>query len=189
MYCRKCGAELLEGGTFCIQCGAPVPSRQKREGSVVTGYNEVNVSGASETVSESSPDLTDVVITKIESEELSPELSTNPVDPPAVHYIESVEQDNVKSESVEAGEPVMKIGQYFGVLLLEKIPIINVILMLVWAFDDKKKNRANLCRAQILLFLTIFVVVIIAAGVTLYCGVWTFQDLIDSINSFWKPKG
>lgn len=189
MYCRKCGAELLEGGTFCIQCGAPVPSRQKREGAVAAGYIDENVSEASETVSESSPDLIDLLITKIESKELSPELSAYPVEPSAEHDIESVEQDNAKSESVEAGEPIMKIGQYFGVLLLEKIPIINVILMLVWAFDDKKKNRANLCRAQILLFLSIFVVVIIAAGVTLYCGVWTFQDLIDWINSFWKPKG
>lgn len=188
MYCRKCGAELLEGGTFCIQCGAPVPSRLKSEDPVVTD-DEENVSGTSETISESPSDLTNVAVTETRLEEMSSELSTHPVEPPAAYYIESVEQDNVKSESVEAGEPVMKIGHYFGVLLLEKIPIINVIFMLVWAFDDKKKNRANLCRAQILLSLTIFIVVIIAAGVTLYCGVWTFQDLIDSINSFWKPKG
>lgn len=184
MYCRKCGAELLEGGTFCIQCGAPVPSRQTVEEPVFTDDKE-NISGASGTVSESSHDLTNVVVGEEDSKELSSDLSTRPEE----RHVESAERDKVKSESACVGEPTMKIGQYFGILLLEKIPVINVILMLVWAFDDKKKNRANLCRAQILLFLTLFIVGIVAAGVTLYCGVWTFQDLLDSINSFWKPKG
>ena len=189
MYCRKCGAELLEGGVFCIQCGAPVPSRQKSEELVATSYTEKDATEASGTVSGLSPDLTAVVIAKTEPEETSPEPPVPPAEPVAARYIGPVEQESVQFISAEAGESVMQIGQYFGVLLLEKIPIINVIVMLVWAFDDKKKNRANLCRAQILLFLTLFIAGIVAAGVTLYCSVWTFQDLIDSINSFWKPKG
>lgn len=35
MYCKKCGAELLEGIKFCPECGEPVGTTEVVEGEVV----------------------------------------------------------------------------------------------------------------------------------------------------------
>ena len=35
MYCKKCGAELLEGIKFCPECGEPVGTKEVVEGEVV----------------------------------------------------------------------------------------------------------------------------------------------------------
>ena len=35
MYCKKCGAELLEGIKFCPECGEPVGTTEVIEGEVV----------------------------------------------------------------------------------------------------------------------------------------------------------
>ena len=43
MYCKKCGAELLEGIKFCPECGEPVGTTEVVEGEVVTNEAKPHV--------------------------------------------------------------------------------------------------------------------------------------------------
>ena len=69
--------------------------------------------------------------------------------------------------------PPMKVGQWIGTMLLMCIPLVNFILMFVWAFgsdvNPSKKSffRASLLLAAIVIVLWIVIVAIIAATVGL----------------------
>ncbi|MGL4485019.1 MAG: hypothetical protein ACRCUS_08730 [Anaerovoracaceae bacterium] len=48
---------------------------------------------------------------------------------------------------------VMSVGQWFVTLIVLAIPILNVIMYLIWAFGAGNKNRANFCRAGLIMIL------------------------------------
>lgn len=68
-------------------------------------------------------------------------------------------QPPVESEDVSMGE-------WMWTLLLLYIPIVNIILMLVWAFGGgTKASKANFCKAQLiwtLIFFVLYIIMIIA---------------------------
>ncbi|PIT47013.1 hypothetical protein BHC51_06835 [Snodgrassella alvi] len=48
--------------------------------------------------------------------------------------------------------PVMSIGDWIVTLLIFCIPLVNLIMMLVWAFGgNSNPNRANFCKAYLIL--------------------------------------
>lgn len=61
----------------------------------------------------------------------------------------------------------VSMGEWMWTLLLLYIPIVNIILMLVWAFGGgTKASKANFCKAQLiwtLIFFCLYIIMIIAA--------------------------
>lgn len=52
---------------------------------------------------------------------------------------------------------VMRTGSWLVTTLLLMIPIVNIILLFVWAFGEKANaNKRNLSRAYLLLFVILF---------------------------------
>lgn len=61
--------------------------------------------------------------------------------------------------------PPMKVGQWFGTMLLMCIPLVNFILMFVWAFGSNvNPSKKTFFRASLLL-------AVIVAGLGLVFGV------------------
>jgi len=59
-------------------------------------------------------------------------------------------------------EPVMSVGDWIGTFILMAIPIINVILVLVWALSSTvNRNRRNYAIAIILIWV-VFAIILIA---------------------------
>ncbi len=61
----------------------------------------------------------------------------------------------------------VSMGEWMWTLLLLYIPVVNLILMLVWAFGGgTKASKANFCKAQLiwtLIFFCLYIIMIIAA--------------------------
>lgn len=76
-------------------------------------------------------------------------------------------------------DETVTIGEWFGFLVLMCIPICNIIMMFVWAFNPKiKRSKANLCKLQLILlaislglFLTIGLILLAVTG-SFYSRYW-----------------
>lgn len=66
----------------------------------------------------------------------------------------------VREETKPApGSPyeVLSVGQYLIMFIVMSIPIINIILMIVWATSPQNQNRKNFAIASIILLLVGFI--------------------------------
>ncbi|UII28372.1 hypothetical protein LVD15_08065 [Fulvivirga maritima] len=62
--------------------------------------------------------------------------------------------DTVKSES---NVPVMTVKDWLLTFLVMMVPVVNIIMMFVWAFgDNTNKNKANWAKAGLILSVIIF---------------------------------
>ena len=65
--------------------------------------------------------------------------------------------------------PTVSIGDWFILMLVECIPVVNFIMMIVWALDSSKPSRANFVKMQWIMMvlsviLGILVVFLIGGG-------------------------
>ncbi|HEZ0133528.1 hypothetical protein I7S79_02730 [Neisseria meningitidis] len=49
--------------------------------------------------------------------------------------------------------PVMTTGQWVLTMIVFMIPLVNIIMLFVWAFGRGNPNRANFCKALLLIYL------------------------------------
>ena len=65
-------------------------------------------------------------------------------------------------------EDVTTIGNWIVFMLLTSIPIVNIIMLFVYAFSNSKPSRANLAKLQLLL-LAIIIGIFLLAGIVMLC--------------------
>ena len=62
--------------------------------------------------------------------------------------------DNSPPERYSAYDSPVSIGDWIETLIVLMIPLINIIMLLVWAFSSgTNPSKANFCKAQLLLIL------------------------------------
>lgn len=67
---------------------------------------------------------------------------------------------------------VMTVGDWMVTLLVLALPLVNIIMYLVWAFDNNgNPNRRNFCRASLLWFAIIVGISIVIGVVMAILGV------------------
>lgn len=90
-------------------------------------------------------------------------------------------------------QPVMDapltVGQYIGMFLLMLIPLVNLILLLVWAFNSSGNiNRRNFARAALIMMLigiAISILLTIAFG-SLFLAFWRGNFPWDNGGNWWE---
>nr|WP_302856560.1 zinc ribbon domain-containing protein [uncultured Ruminococcus sp.] len=81
-------------------------------------------------------------------------------------------------------QPV-SVGGWIGVMLLSCLPIVNLIMLFVWAFSSStKKSLKNYARAALIMFLIVAVITVIASVVLIACGVNIFSELFSQVNYY-----
>ncbi|NLC40514.1 MAG: zinc ribbon domain-containing protein, partial [Clostridiaceae bacterium] len=79
-----------------------------------------------------------------------------------------------------AMDPPLSVGQYIGMFLLMMIPVVNLVLLLVWAFGGSvNRNKKNYAKATLLLMLISTVVIII---LVMIFGFALFNFFIEDIS-------
>ncbi len=53
--------------------------------------------------------------------------------------------------------PVMTLKNWVITLLILSIPLVNIIMLVIWAIDGKNPNRTNFCRASLIVMVLLFV--------------------------------
>ena len=82
---------------------------------------------------------------------------------------------------VNDNEKVMSVGDWLLTMLVMAIPLVNVIMVFVWAFGAGNKNRSNWAKASIIVWLVVFALYIgiILIGAVALGG---FEELIEELE-------
>lgn len=72
----------------------------------------------------------------------------------------------------ESGQPI-SVGTYFIMMLLFSVPLINIVMMLVWAIGSKNKNKRNFAAAAIIWFILAILLCFIGSIVVGFILSWS----------------
>lgn len=150
MFCGKCGAPVEEGAVVCSSCGEVIAS--------------VAAPADSAPVAESAPIA-----------EPTP-VQAQPVYQQPV-YQQPVYQQPVYQQPVipEGYSETVSVGEWIGSMFLMMIPVVNFILMLVWAFGGSKKSKSNFFKANLILVL---IGVVIGVLIGVFFGAALFEEFM-----------
>lgn len=146
MFCGKCGAPIDEGANVCASCGE----------AVVVAAQPV----AEEPVVQAEP-----------VQEQAQPVYQQPV------YQQPVYQQPVYQQPVipEGYSETVSIGEWIGSMFLMMIPVVNFILVLVWAFGGSKKSKSNFFKAYLILVL---IGVVIGVLIGVFFGAALFEEFM-----------
>ena len=143
-FCTSCGAPLEEDKKFCTQCGAPAP-------------DTVNQNPAQEPVAAAQPARAPAPAAVQAPAYQAP--------PPQTAYAPQMAYAPTQPAGKPAGlyAPISTLG-WLGIFLLLLIPIVNVILLIVWAVGGSQKATKRSFARATLIFLVISIILGAAAG-------------------------
>ena len=139
---------------FCGKCGAPVD-----DGAVVCAACGEAVVSAAEPVNS------------------TPIAESTPVAEPTPVQAQPAPQQPVYQQPVipEGYSETVSIGEWIGSMFLMMIPVVNFILMLVWAFGGCKKSKSNFFKANLILVL---IGVVIGVLIGVFFGAALFEEFM-----------
>lgn len=170
MNCTHCGAPIAGNSKFCTKCGTPVaaaPNIDEAETSVLNQNNNPYGAGtgAQDSYSggsgwnESRPQY------QAQNQDSNYYGQQQQYNQPPVNVY------NVQQPSQDPTLIPVSVGGWIGVYLLSMLPIINLIMMFVWAFSSgTKKSLQNYARAMLIMALIAVVLVIILVVILAAAG-------------------
>ncbi len=172
MICRKCGRELPDDARFCGTCGTPV-----------------NFSAPAAEPAAPQPPMAPQ-----QSEEVPPPPATEPAAPGAATGNYSYNYGGQATPPPAAPQPVqapmapppapnldapMSTGQFLLQELICIVPVVNLVMLLIWAFSDNTNtNRKNWSRARLIL-----------VGISVVLSIIFLVILILAFSAGYYPKG
>lgn len=71
------------------------------------------------------------------------------------------QQPTYSTPPSDPNKAVMTMGEWFITYLILMIPMVNIIMLFIWAFGDGNENRKNFARVQLIFMLISFVLVVL----------------------------
>lgn len=86
------------------------------------------------------------------------------------HFIDQQEQQTKQAT------PVMSVGSWLVVFLVTAIPFVNLIMLIIWAFDKENPNRANYAKATLIF-------IVIASIFAFFLGMFFISLLMSAYSA------
>ncbi|MBR2805491.1 MAG: hypothetical protein IKE18_01780 [Oscillospiraceae bacterium] len=76
----------------------------------------------------------------------------------------------------QQAEAPLTVGQWVGTLLLMLIPVVNTVMLFVWAFGNGHKDRSNFAKAELIISLILVAISIVLTmlGVSFFRYLYSF---------------
>lgn len=82
--------------------------------------------------------------------------------------------EDFRTQFSDTNNEPMSVGQWVATMLLLAIPLVNIILLFVWAFGSNvNTNKKNYCRAALIIaavVLVLYILFFIAFGAMIFSG-------------------
>ena len=156
-YCTKCGTQVADGVKFCTSCGSPMRAAQPQ----------------------AAPQ-------QPQPQAAQPQPQPQPQQQAQQAYAQQpYTQPQPQYAPVYTEEPI-STGAYIGIFFLLMLPVINLILLIVWACGGcNKKNKTNLSRALLVWML----IGALIGGIITLAGGLLFGDSINELMELGKEMG
>lgn len=149
MNCNNCGANLPEGVKFCPRCGSAVEASYE-----ANPYDYGNARSASDNYQGGSQ-------------------PPYPPQPEPINYGAYQQPVNTYQSmpQTDLTDLPVTVGSWIGVFLISCLPLVNLIMLFVWAFSSStKKSLKNYARAMLIMSLIGIVLGIIIAVIVSIIG-------------------
>ncbi len=157
-YCTKCGTQVADGVKFCTSCGTPMGAAQQPQPQPQAAPQQP----------QPQPQQT------YTQQQAQQAYAQQPYTQPQPQYA-----------PVYTEEPI-STGAYIGIFFLLMLPVINLILLIVWACGGcNKKNKTNLSRALLVWML----IGALIGGIIALAGGLLFGDSINELMELGKEMG
>ncbi len=164
-FCTRCGTQLAEGTKFCTLCGAVISNVKTDKSGEGTSeqYKDVRSQPSQNTAQP-----------RIDS--INPQTAHNM--PPNSSGAERTISPPVKETRYEP----LSVGAFIGIAFLMMIPIVNIILLIVWACGGAKNpNTRNYARAS-LIMMVVYIILSIILGMLIVNYISRFgMDLLNGL--------
>jgi len=172
MFCETCGQKLLEGAKFCGACGSKQSDGMERPQQPVEPI-QMPSAPTPEPVQSYVQPVQQPVQPPVQPPRpaVQPTQPVQPVRPvvqpvaqpvqrpaqPQPHYQAPPQQQYAAAPFQTAA--VLSVWDYLKMFLLLSIPVVNIIFMLLWAFNSSENpNKRNYALASLLFFVIMMVV-------------------------------
>jgi NADH:ubiquinone oxidoreductase subunit 3 (subunit A) len=162
MFCETCGQKLLDGAKFCGACGS------KQSDGVVSSQPPVSPQA---TVAPTPEPVVESYVQPVPPPVQPPVPPVQPVRPvvqpvhqPVQRPAQPQPQYQAPPQQQYAAPPfqtaaILSVWDYLKMFLLLCIPLVNIVLMLLWAFNSSENpNKRNYALASLLFFVIMMVV-------------------------------
>lgn len=172
MYCLKCGAKIVEGTSFCTQCGTSLqndlsvqakPDGETKENMKHENFTQSNQ--ASENTAAPTPEFYGA-----QGGQNTQKQSGQYYQPQPMSYGMGYQAYNnnyhIPIKNYDPSKDYTPIGMwgYFGYQILFAIPIIGFILILIFSFGGTKNiNLRNYARSTFCIFIILGVILLLVA--------------------------
>ena len=203
MFCENCGSQMADGSKFCIACGAKAESKEgvldgasqevaasvdssaavvQEDTSVAVSTAAVPHEAASKEESTASQRPAATFVPPVVPQTAPPQ-SARPVQTQPVYQQQQQEVPQPFNVLNPASTKPLPVWKYIGIFILMGIPILNVIMIFVWAFGSScNVNTRNYAKA-ILIVAVLFIVLTVVGYFTVWSSAWTFiQDNLSNYN-------
>ena len=166
MYCHQCGTQLKDGALFCTSCGVKMKAEQPEDTTPAVTIEEVKSEQEEQLVEETvvSGSYTPVVEEKVVQKEVvqsAPAPAPEPPTPTPTPTPTPVSAATTRPV-VDSRDMPMTLGGWIGTFLLMLIPIVNIVLVFVWAFgNDTNRSKKTYFQAMLIMWLIGFVLSIV----------------------------
>lgn len=152
--CKKCGKELQQGAMICRNCGTRVIPDTS------SGKKAVKASKVQPKMEEPKAQEPKAQPRKSAKKQEKTDPESTVMLPPEVH-----EPDELRAVMLDNSK-VLSTGAFLGMFLLMMIPLVNIILLIVWACGKGNLNRKHWAAAM--LILQLIAVLLLIAVIILY---------------------
>jgi hypothetical protein len=73
-------------------------------------------------------------------------------------------QENIIQRVIQIEEHTISIGEWILMFIVQCIPIVDIIMLIIWALDTSNRTRANYARAIIILTLIAILLAVVFGG-------------------------
>ena len=188
--CPFCGVELPDDTKFCTACGTKIeavapqtPAEPVEEAVEVSAEVEAPVEAvASEPVSEPAPEPSAPTANETYIEP-TPASAPLPAPVPFVAPVQPTPQPTAQTAKADA--PSMKIGSWLLTFLLLIIPVVDIVMLILWACG-KSKYKCKVAFARAFLIVSLALGILLAAGIIVLLILFrdNLNDIIDVFKEF-----
>lgn len=192
--CPFCGVELPDDTKFCTACGTKIeavapqtPAEPVEEAVEVAAEVEAPVEAvASEPVSEPAPEPSAPTANETYIEP-TPAPAPIPAPVPFVAPVQPTPQPTAQptAQTAKADAPSMKIGSWLLTFLLLIIPVVDIVMLILWACG-KSKYKCKVAFARAFLIVSLALGILLAAGIIVLLILFrdNLNDIIDVFKEF-----
>lgn len=192
--CPFCGVELPDDTKFCTACGTKIeavapqtPAEPVEEAVEVATEVEAPVEAvASEPISEPAPEPSAPTANETYIEP-TPAPAPIPAPVPFVAPVQPTPQPTAQptAQTAKADAPSMKIGSWLLTFLLLIIPVVDIVMLILWACG-KSKYKCKVAFARAFLIVSLALGILLAAGIIVLLILFrdNLNDIIDVFKEF-----